>query len=151
MSIRREPQDPCTDAQRQADADVQAAFAHAPLASETRTAALAQARARKEHARARAAQVGEVLGQLRRLAGLTQAEVAAAVGTQRTDLSRLESGRYGGLSVERVVAILDVLEATAGLGLGAFLPGRGPAAPTISDTFFPGLAVPAEGIEGGAR
>jgi DNA-binding XRE family transcriptional regulator len=53
------------------------------------------------------AALGKELGVLRRAHGLTQEQVALALGTNKSNISRLESGRYGGLTVEYFMAILD--------------------------------------------
>ncbi|MSP63460.1 MAG: XRE family transcriptional regulator [Myxococcales bacterium] len=42
---------------------------------------------------------------------LTQDQVADAVGTKKSNISRLESGRYGGLTIERFIALLDAFQA----------------------------------------
>lgn len=60
------------------------------------------------------ATLGKELGVLRRAHGLTQEQVARAVGTNKSNISRLESGRYGGLTVERFIAVLDAFQALAG-------------------------------------
>jgi len=69
----------------------------------------------KREARRKAEALGLDLAELRRGAGLTQAELATLIGTQRTDISRLESGRYGGLTVDRLVAILAAVKGASGL------------------------------------
>ena len=53
---------------------------------------------------------------MRLSAGLTQAQLARIIGTQRTAISRLESGRYGGLTVDSHVAILSAINAASGMG-----------------------------------
>jgi transcriptional regulator with XRE-family HTH domain len=57
------------------------------------------------------ASLGKELGVLRRAHGLTQDEVAIAVGTKKSNISRLESGHYGGLTIEYFMAIIDAFRA----------------------------------------
>ena len=54
------------------------------------------------------------LGVLRRAHGLTQEQVARAMGTQKGNISRLESGQYGGLTIEYFIAVLDAFRALGG-------------------------------------
>jgi DNA-binding XRE family transcriptional regulator len=62
------------------------------------------------------ASLGKELGVLRRAHGLSQEQVARAVGTTKSNISRLESGRYGGLTIERFMAVLDAFKALAARG-----------------------------------
>jgi len=55
--------------------------------------------------------VTHAIGVLRRAHGLTQDQLARAVGTAKSNISRLESGGYGGLTVERFIAVLDAFNA----------------------------------------
>src|SRR5262249_52634926 len=121
-----------------------------PPPPSTRRAAMAQARAKKRLARARAAELGEALGQIRRAAGLTQTEVAKAIGTKRTDLSRLESGRYGGLTIERVIAILDAVGSASGMDVAALAGRIETIGPPLQGLFFgEAIRTPREAIEVG--
>jgi transcriptional regulator with XRE-family HTH domain len=53
------------------------------------------------------ATLGKELGILRRAHGLTQEQVAVALCTKKSNVSRLESGQYGGLTIEYFLAVLD--------------------------------------------
>jgi transcriptional regulator with XRE-family HTH domain len=59
------------------------------------------------------AALGSELGTLRRAHGLTQDDLASALGTAKSNISRLESGRYGGLTIERFLAVLDAIHVLA--------------------------------------
>lgn len=59
------------------------------------------------------ASLGKELGVLRRAHGLTQDQVAVALGTKKSNISRLESGQYGGLTIEYFMAIIDAFRALA--------------------------------------
>jgi len=78
------------------------------LTPKERDCSIACAKRRKE-ARKRAEEIGRDLARLRRDADMTQEQLAEMIGTNRTDISRLESGRYGGLTIERFLAILDAI------------------------------------------
>jgi transcriptional regulator with XRE-family HTH domain len=112
---------------------------------------MAQARAKKRLApRARAAELGEALGQIRRAAGLTQTEVAKEIGTKRTDLSRLESGRYGGLTIERVIAILGAIGSASGMDVAALVGRIQTIGPPVQGPFFgEGIRTPRDSVEVG--
>lgn len=57
------------------------------------------------------AALGKELGVLRRAHGLTQDQVALALGTKKSNISRLESGHYGGLTIEYFMAVIDAFRA----------------------------------------
>jgi transcriptional regulator with XRE-family HTH domain len=59
------------------------------------------------------ATLGKELGTLRRAHGLAQHDLASALGTAKSNISRLESGTYGGLTIERFLAILDAIHVLA--------------------------------------
>ena len=106
-----------TTVQKQQDEEVQKALENGSfsrLTPEDRHQSRERARLTKE-ARRQAETIGIELAQLRRCAGLTQDQLARIIGTQRTAISRLESGRYGGLTVERHVAILSAISAASGM------------------------------------
>ena len=48
---------------------------------------------------------------VRKAHGLSQEAVARAVGTNKSNISRIESGRHGGLTVERFIAVLEAFDA----------------------------------------
>jgi transcriptional regulator with XRE-family HTH domain len=76
------------------------------------------------------ASLGKELGVLRRAHGLTQDQVAVALGTKKSNISRLESGQYGGLTIEYFMAVLDAFRALgeassrAGTRRGGIVPVR---------------------------
>jgi DNA-binding XRE family transcriptional regulator len=110
--------DPRTTVQKQQDEEVQNALedgSFSRLTSQDRDQSRERARLKKD-ARRKAEAIGIELAHLRRSAGLTQAQLARIIGTQRTAISRLESGRYGGLTVDRYVAILSAINAASGMG-----------------------------------
>jgi transcriptional regulator with XRE-family HTH domain len=111
MAIKNLKSDPRTPEQRAADEEVlelvkAKKFFDVTEGQERRAAHEAEAdyRARRRIVAA----VGAELGALRRRRGLSQQQVAARIGTQKSNISRLESGRYGGLSLERFLALLIV-------------------------------------------
>jgi DNA-binding XRE family transcriptional regulator len=53
------------------------------------------------------ATLGKELGVLRRAHGLTKDQVAVALGTKKSNISRLESGHYGGPTIEYFMAVID--------------------------------------------
>jgi DNA-binding XRE family transcriptional regulator len=98
-----------TPEERSRDAEVQRAVedgVFSLMTPEERELSIARARRRKE-ARKAAEIIARDLATLREGANLTQKQLADLIGTNRTDISRLESGRYGGLTVERFLAIID--------------------------------------------
>jgi DNA-binding XRE family transcriptional regulator len=81
--------------------------------------AIEDVRRRYQARRETVASLGKELGVLRRAHGLTQEQVAATLGTKKSNISRLESGRYGGLTIEYFMAVIDVfrvLETTSARG-----------------------------------
>jgi DNA-binding XRE family transcriptional regulator len=110
MPVRRYRKDPRSTEERHADESVlrlfeQGDFLQVEPALEREAIEYVQRRhkARREVVAA----LGKELGVLRRAHGLTQEQVACALGTKKSNISRLESGRYGGLTVEYFLAILD--------------------------------------------
>jgi transcriptional regulator with XRE-family HTH domain len=73
--------------------------------------AIAHVQSRYQARRDTVAALGKELGLLRQAHGLTQAAVAAALGTKKSNISRLESGRYGGLTIEYFMAVIDAFRA----------------------------------------
>jgi HTH-type transcriptional regulator/antitoxin HipB len=55
--------------------------------------------------------VGAAFRQLRKAAGLTQAEVAAAVGMRQEALSRFEAGRAADFSLGKLLRLLQAVDA----------------------------------------
>jgi len=105
-----------TPKQRRQDEEVQRAIEQGTfsrLSSQAKQESRGRAGVRKE-SRRQAEALGLVLGDIRRGVGLTQAQVASRLGTKRPDISRLESGRHGGLTVDRLFAFLLTLQEAAG-------------------------------------
>ena len=105
MSIKRS--DPRTEKQKEIDENMQNALEKGTLARATpdeRKKAIIRAKQKKE-ARKRAARLGLVLAEMRQECNMTQKDLADAIGTKHSDISRIESGRYGGLTIERFLMI----------------------------------------------
>lgn len=103
--------DPRTTEEKRQDKQVQEAIQDGTftlLSQEERRQSIARARMKKE-ARRMAERIGLNLAGLRRDANLTQEQLARRIGTQRTAISRLESGRYGGLTIERFLLIMEAI------------------------------------------
>lgn len=105
MAIKRD--DPRTLEQKAADEHIQQLLAEGkfPRASpEARKKAVALVTSRAQ-IRALVGRLGAILGKLRRSKGMTQQDIAEALGTYRSAISRIESGKYGGLTIERFLRI----------------------------------------------
>jgi transcriptional regulator with XRE-family HTH domain len=121
MVIRRD--DPRTEAQKKIDNEIRCSAEEGvlPKASKiVRKKAIDLAR-KKSFARQAAAKVGLELGCLRRCFGITQEEIAEAIGTKRSDISRIERGDYGGLTIERLFSILSIIMEHEAISLDALL------------------------------
>jgi len=127
MPIRRYQRDPRSEPQRRADEEALAwfergKFLRVPPSMER--AAIDFVKRRQAERRQFAASLGVRLGLLRRAHGISQQQLARALGTSKSNVSRLESGRDGGLTVERLVAVEDAIRALAGrVGAGARIEG----------------------------
>ena len=122
IMIVRQP-DPRTSKQRQRDEEVQRAIekgTFSRLSVQARQDSRRRASVRKE-SRRRAAALGVALSEIRRGLGLTQAQVAVRLGTKRPDISRLESGRYAGLTTDRLIALLITLQEASSVPLQSLL------------------------------
>lgn len=117
MPIRQYRRDPRSEPQRRADEEVLAAFERGDFlrvpASVERAATELVTRRQAERRRF-AASLGVRLGLLRRAHGISQQQLARVLGTTKSNISRLESGRDGGLMVERFVAVEDAIRLLAG-------------------------------------
>jgi transcriptional regulator with XRE-family HTH domain len=116
MPIRKLDHDPRTPGQKRADQKILEAVEKGEfptVSPAARKAAIARIR-EKHRAREQVAQLGAALGQVRRALGITQEQLAQALGTQKSNISRLESGRYGGLSIETFLAACTALKTLSG-------------------------------------
>jgi ribosome-binding protein aMBF1 (putative translation factor) len=112
MPIKRGHRDPRTEAERKSDEEVLANFEAGKflaLTPDREAAAIERVEAAYETGRKLAANLGSQLGTLRRGRGMSQEELARLVGTKKSNISRLETGREGGISIERFLAIFQVL------------------------------------------
>ena len=117
MTIRRYRKDPRGRDERADDEEVLRRFEAGELLRVDRVVereAIEHVERRYRSRRELVATLGKELGVLRRAHGLTQEQVACAVGTNKSNISRLESGRDGGLTVERLVAVEDAIRSLAG-------------------------------------
>jgi transcriptional regulator with XRE-family HTH domain len=116
MPIRELEHDPRSPEQKRADQEVLEAVERGEFPTPdaaARKEALARLR-KKKQARAQAAELGAALGAARRELGITQERLAEALGTQKSNISRLESGRYGGMSIETFLAACTALKNLSG-------------------------------------
>ena len=114
MSVRHYRKDPREAAEKRADEKVLQLFNRGKfLAVEPgiERDAIDHVQHRYQARRETVASLGKELGVLRRAHGLTQEQVALALGTQKGNISRLESGQYGGLTIEYFIAVLDAFRA----------------------------------------
>jgi DNA-binding XRE family transcriptional regulator len=114
MPVRHYRKDPRTPAERRADDSVRHLVERGQFLevdAEAERDAVAHVQRRYQARRDTVALLGKELGVLRRAHGLTQDEVAIAVGTKKSNISRLESGHYGGLTIEYFMAIIDAFRA----------------------------------------
>jgi DNA-binding XRE family transcriptional regulator len=116
MAVQHYRSDPRSEVDRRADEEVLRRFESGEILQvdgALEQQAMAYVQRRREDRRHLVATLGRELGVLRKAHGLTQETVARAVGTNKSNISRLESGRYGGLTVERFIAVLDAFDALA--------------------------------------
>ena len=117
MPIRRYHRDPRSERQRRADEEALASFERGDflrMAPSIERAAIEFVTRRRAERRAFAASLGVRLGLLRRTHGISQQQLARVLGTSKSNVSRLETGRDGGLTVERLVAVGDAIRSLAG-------------------------------------
>lgn len=117
MPIRPYRRDPRSEPQRRADEEVRALFERGDLlrvAPSIERAAIEFVTRRQEERRRFAASLGVRLGLLRRVSGISQQQLARVLGTSKSNISRLESGRDGGLTVERLIAVGEAIQSLAG-------------------------------------
>jgi DNA-binding XRE family transcriptional regulator len=126
MPIRRYRKDPRAAAERESDKEVLELFERGDFLEVDPVAereAIDQVQGRHQARRETVAALGKELGILRRAHGLTQEQVALALGTKKSNISRLESGQYGGLTIEYFMAVIDAFRALEG-ARSAGLKGR---------------------------
>lgn len=127
MPIRRYRKDPRSETQRRADEAVLDLFERGEFLSvkpSAERAAIDFVTSRQAERRQLAASLGVRLGLLRRAHGISQQQLARVLGTTKSNVSRLESGRDGGLTVERLIAVEDAIRSLAGRTATA-APGEG--------------------------
>ena len=114
MSVRRYRKDPRAAAERRADESVLRRFERGEFLGVdpiVEREAVDHVQRRYQARRETVASLGTELGVLRRAHGLTQEQIAVALGTKKSNISRLESGQYGGLTIEYFLAVLDAFRA----------------------------------------
>lgn len=117
MPIRRYKRDPRDAATRRVDDEVRTLVERGDLLNvppEVEQAAMDFVTSRQSERRRLAASLGIRLGLLRRAHGLSQEKVARVLRTSKSNMSRLERGREGGLTVERFLAVEDAIWSLAG-------------------------------------
>jgi transcriptional regulator with XRE-family HTH domain len=117
MTVKRYKKDPRSKAEKEADAEVLHKYEKGEILRSTDSveeAAVEYVRSRSQERRDLAARIGLDVAVLRRTLGVSQKTVARAIGTQKSNISRVESGRYGGLTLERLLAILEAIAAASG-------------------------------------
>ena len=117
MPIRRYRRDPRSGPQRRADEQALANFERGEflrVEPSIEKAAIDFVTRRRTERRTFAASLGVRLGLLRNAHGLSQQQLARVLGTSKSNVSRLERGRDGGLTVERLVAVEDAIRSLAG-------------------------------------
>ncbi len=120
MAKKKLDKDPRSAKARAADDELVKAIERGEVIDPARRKS-ARARLRERAAARRAAarevaRLGPELKELRKEAGLTQAELAEAIGTKNTDVSRMEAGKHP-VTIERLLAIVEVLETKTGARL----------------------------------
>ena len=113
MIIRRR-KDPRSLGQRRADERLLASFDRGDALMVSRKdmrAAIRRVRRRNTQRRQEVARLGMQIAELRRMFGLSQEEIARAIGTSKPNISALERGRAPGISLERFLAVLEALGA----------------------------------------
>ena len=116
MTVRTYRKDPRSRAERVADARVLAAFEAGEILRVPQAVEDAAIERLRQIGNPPAARLGAVMRTVRRRAGLTQSQLARAVGMQRSSISRLERGRAPSVTFERFLAILEAVERLAAAG-----------------------------------
>ena len=119
MTIVRRQKDPRTAGQRRADQRLLTRFERGKALAVSREvvdAAAERIRTSNAERRRKVARLGMEIAELRRMFGLTQEEIARAIGTSKPNICALERGRAPGISLERFLAVLETLGARRGAG-----------------------------------
>lgn len=146
MAIKKLQRDPRTRAERRADEAVRAKFDSGEFLTITpkcEADAIKRVERAYETRRRLAAGLGVQLGILRRGKGMSQEQLARLVGTKKSNISRLESGRYGGLSIERFLAVFETISE---IPIEASVK-RASRAPLIHDEVFERFHAPTDCLE----
>jgi len=117
MPIRRYQRDPRSEPQRRADEAALTSFEHGDLLRvppSIEKAAIDFVTKRHADRRTFAASLGFRLGLLRSAHGISQQQLARVLGTAKSNVSRLERGRDGGVTVERLMAVEEAIRSLAG-------------------------------------
>lgn len=116
MTILQGRKDPRTPEERRADEEMLARIERGEalaVSPDVLEAAARRIRERNAERRREVARLGMEIAELRRSFGLTQEEVARAIGTSKPNISALERGRAPGISLERFMAVIETLRARA--------------------------------------
>ncbi len=119
MAIIRRQKDPRTVAQRRADERLLGRFERGEaltVSSKALGDAIRRVRRRNAERRREVARLGMEIAELRRTFGLSQEEIARAIGTSKPNISALERGRAPGISLERFLAVLEAIGARPDAG-----------------------------------
>lgn len=122
MTIVRRQKDPRTAEQRRADERLLARLERGEalaVSPKVVAAAARRIRARNAERRREVARLGMEVAELRRTFGLTQDEIARAIGTSKPNICALERGRAPGISLERFLAVLEMLGTRTGAAFAA--------------------------------
>ena len=117
MAIIRRRKDPRTVEQRRADERLRGRFERGAALTVSRKAvddAARRVRRRNAERRQEVARLGMEIAELRRTFGLSQQEIARAIGTSTPNICALERGRAPGISLERFLAVLEAVGARPG-------------------------------------
>lgn len=113
MTIIRKGKDPRSPRQRAVDQEMLDRFetgAAFRVPAEEAEAAARQVLARYQERRREVSRLGPEIAEYRRLFGITQEDVARAIGTSKPNICAIEKGRAPGITLERFLAILEALK-----------------------------------------
>lgn len=113
MTIIRKGKDPRTPSQRAVDREMLDRFesgAAFRVPAEEAEAAARRVLARYQERRREVSKLGPEIADYRRLFGITQEDVARAIGTSKPNICAIEKGRAPGITLERFLAIVEALK-----------------------------------------